>query len=67
MLPLLEPDYVAQRIVGAVLTNQSELVMPRFLYVTNFLARLAFHICFLSIDSRKNAEKRVQRSSFRRK
>ena len=30
LLPILEPDYVAERIVGAIRANRRRLVMPRF-------------------------------------
>lgn len=33
LLPILQPEYVVNRIVDAVLTNQSHLFMPRFLYI----------------------------------
>ncbi|XP_036375063.1 epidermal retinol dehydrogenase 2-like [Megalops cyprinoides] len=33
MLPILDPHYVAKRIVNAVLTEQAYLLMPRSLYV----------------------------------
>jgi all-trans-retinol dehydrogenase (NAD+) len=32
LLPILKPDYVAKRIVHAVLTNKKRLIMPRFVY-----------------------------------
>lgn len=32
VLPILDPDYVAKRIVDAVLTNQAYLLLPRSLY-----------------------------------
>lgn len=33
LLPLLEPDYVVDRIIDAVLTNQPMLILPRTLYL----------------------------------
>uniref|UniRef100_A0A914D8R0 Uncharacterized protein n=1 Tax=Acrobeloides nanus TaxID=290746 RepID=A0A914D8R0_9BILA len=33
VLPILEPEYVVDRIVEAVLTNQPELYLPRFSYL----------------------------------
>ncbi|CAD5205415.1 unnamed protein product [Bursaphelenchus okinawaensis] len=34
--PILEPDYVADRIVDAVLTDTVDLILPRFLYFIKF-------------------------------
>ncbi|GHV23028.1 hypothetical protein FACS189494_10620 [Spirochaetia bacterium] len=39
LLPILKSEYVARRIVGAVLTNRKRVVLPRFVY-TIFLLRL---------------------------
>lgn len=36
-IPLLDPNYAAQRIVDAVLKNQMVLVIPRFFYSMLFL------------------------------
>ncbi|XP_054721802.1 short-chain dehydrogenase/reductase family 16C member 6-like [Uloborus diversus] len=33
----LEPDYVAERVISAVLCNQEIILMPRFFYVLNIL------------------------------
>ncbi|KAJ8372994.1 hypothetical protein AAFF_G00272310 [Aldrovandia affinis] len=33
VLPLLEPDYVAKKIVNAILTNEAYLLLPKSLYV----------------------------------
>jgi hypothetical protein len=40
LLPILKPEYVAKRIVDAVLTDQPELIMPKFLYFAKALSRL---------------------------
>lgn len=37
LLPFLEPDYVVDKIVDAVLTNQAVLCIPRFVYTMSFL------------------------------
>eukprot|EP01137_Pigoraptor_chileana_P010434 Opistho-2@60068 len=37
ILPFLEPEYVADKIVDAVRTNQAILMLPRILYVMPFL------------------------------
>ena len=37
LLPTLEPQYVVSRIVGAVLRNQEELVIPRLMYFMGIL------------------------------
>jgi all-trans-retinol dehydrogenase (NAD+) len=39
LLPILEPDYVADRIVDAIRKNKRRLLLPRFVYTT-WLARL---------------------------
>jgi len=39
LLPLLEPEYVADKIVNAVLTSQEMLCLPRFLNVLNGLKK----------------------------
>lgn len=39
LLPILKPEYVARRIVGAILRRKKRLIMPRFVYAT-FLLRL---------------------------
>lgn len=36
LLPVLDPEYVADRIISAVRQNQEMLVMPRILYVLHF-------------------------------
>ena len=33
ILPILKPDYVARRIVTAIIRNRARLLMPRFVYV----------------------------------
>uniref|UniRef100_A0AC34QR37 Uncharacterized protein n=2 Tax=Panagrolaimus sp. JU765 TaxID=591449 RepID=A0AC34QR37_9BILA len=37
-LPILEPEYVVEKIVEAVLTNQADVYMPRYCYVLAGLA-----------------------------
>ncbi|NXM10788.1 RDHE2 dehydrogenase, partial [Ploceus nigricollis] len=37
MLPILDPEYVAERIISAIRQNQEMLVIPRILYVLCFL------------------------------
>ena len=37
LLPALEPQYVVNRIVSAVLRNQEELVIPRLMYFMDFM------------------------------
>jgi all-trans-retinol dehydrogenase (NAD+) len=39
LIPILDPEYVADRIVGAIRKDQRRLVMPRFVYTT-WLARI---------------------------
>ena len=36
IIPLLEPEYVADKIIEAVLTNQKVLMLPRIMYVAYF-------------------------------
>lgn len=38
-LPVLEPEYVAKKIVNAILTDQTYLLMPRGIYLLMFLKR----------------------------
>jgi len=40
LLPVLTPEYVADRIVNAILTNQEILIVPRLLYVANYIKSL---------------------------
>ncbi|RWS27100.1 epidermal retinol dehydrogenase 2-like protein [Leptotrombidium deliense] len=37
IIPTLEPDYVADEITKAILTNQEMLILPKFFYFTTFL------------------------------
>ncbi|KAL2308370.1 hypothetical protein Nmel_001403 [Mimus melanotis] len=37
LLPVLDPEYVAERIISAVRQNQEMLIIPRILYVVYFL------------------------------
>ncbi|XP_060723513.1 short chain dehydrogenase/reductase family 16C, member 5a [Tachysurus vachellii] len=37
LLPLLEPEYVAKKIMNAILTDQTFLLMPRSMYLLMFL------------------------------
>lgn len=37
LLPVLDPEYVAERIISAIRQNQEMLIMPRILYVLYFL------------------------------
>ncbi|CAD5227093.1 unnamed protein product [Bursaphelenchus xylophilus] len=37
LLPIMEPSYVAKKIVGAILTNQVVLQMPRFCYISTII------------------------------
>lgn len=39
LLPILQPEYVAKKIVNAVLTDQTYLFMPRSVYFLMFLKR----------------------------
>lgn len=39
MLPILDPEYVAERIINAVRQNQEVLFIPRIAYVLYFLRR----------------------------
>lgn len=39
LLPILEPDYAVERIVGAIRRNKRRVIMPRLVYTT-WLARL---------------------------
>ncbi|KAI1243394.1 hypothetical protein IHE44_0000998 [Lamprotornis superbus] len=45
LLPVLDPEYVAERIISAVRQNQEMLVIPRILYVLHFLRRRFNHHC----------------------
>lgn len=38
LLPMLKPQYVVDRIVDAVLTDQAQLFLPRFLYFVKALS-----------------------------
>ncbi|KAI6225076.1 hypothetical protein M3Y99_01379600 [Aphelenchoides fujianensis] len=40
LLPILQPEYVVARIVEAVLTDQPQLFLPRFLYIAKALAAI---------------------------
>ncbi|XP_027732645.1 epidermal retinol dehydrogenase 2-like isoform X2 [Vombatus ursinus] len=44
LLPILEPDYVVNKIMNAILEEQVYLFMPRFLYFVLFLKRTATYI-----------------------
>ncbi len=47
MIPFLEPDYVAEKVVEAVLTNQKLLMMPRLMYFLYALKGFEFiNYCF---------------------
>ena len=47
MIPFLEPDYVAEKVVEAVLTNQKLLMMPRSMYFLYALKGFEFiNYCF---------------------
>uniref|UniRef100_A0A1I8HPE8 RDH8 dehydrogenase n=1 Tax=Macrostomum lignano TaxID=282301 RepID=A0A1I8HPE8_9PLAT len=37
LLPVMDPDYVIDKMVQAILTNQELLVLPRLLYYTNII------------------------------
>jgi len=39
LMPILEPEYVADRIIGAIRTNRQRIIMPRFVFLT-YLVRL---------------------------
>jgi hypothetical protein len=39
-MPILEPEYAADLIVDAVLTNSYVLMMPRFIYIIYFVKGL---------------------------
>lgn len=39
VLPILEPDYVARKIIQAVLTDQTYLLMPRTMYIITALKK----------------------------
>ncbi|NXS20208.1 RDHE2 dehydrogenase, partial [Mystacornis crossleyi] len=58
MLPILDPEYVAERIITAVRHNQEILFMPRILYVLYFLksflpvkASVILLDCFGNLDT----------------
>lgn len=36
LIPYLKPDYVAEKVVEAVLTNQTFLILPRLFYLAYF-------------------------------
>ncbi|XP_075871618.1 epidermal retinol dehydrogenase 2-like [Nelusetta ayraudi] len=40
VLPILEPDYVARKIIQAVLTDQTYLLMPRTMYIITALKNI---------------------------
>lgn len=44
-VPTLDPTETAKRIVDAILTNQQMLVMPRLLYITNYLKSILPVVC----------------------
>ena len=39
LMPILEPEYVADRIIGAIRSNRYRIIMPRFVFLT-YLVRL---------------------------
>lgn len=39
VLPILEPEYVARKIIQAVLTDQTYLLMPRTMYIITALKK----------------------------
>ncbi|KAM5314645.1 short-chain dehydrogenase/reductase family 16C member 6-like [Glossophaga mutica] len=57
LLPLLEQEYVAQRIVNAILEEQMYLIMPRFVYFGLFLkqiipSKMTLALCeYLGVDT----------------
>jgi hypothetical protein len=53
MIPFLEPDYVAEKVVEAVLTNQKLLMMPRLMYFLYALKGFEFiNYCFFFIKNK---------------
>ncbi|PAA71539.1 hypothetical protein BOX15_Mlig009287g1, partial [Macrostomum lignano] len=40
LLPVMNPDYVIDKMVQAILTNQELLVLPRLLYYTNIIHKM---------------------------
>jgi len=40
ILPILEPDYVVDKIVEAVLTNKAMLCLPNFIYIMLAIRKL---------------------------
>ncbi|EHB03691.1 Short chain dehydrogenase/reductase family 16C member 6 [Heterocephalus glaber] len=40
LLPIMEPEYVAQKVVNAILEEQVYLLLPRFAYVALFLKQI---------------------------
>ena len=55
MIPFLEPDYVAEKVVEAVLTNQKLLMMPRLMYFLYAIKGFEFiNYCFFFTKTVKN-------------
>ena len=42
IIPFLEPEYVANKVIEAVLTNQKVLMLPRIMYILYALKGLVF-------------------------
>mmetsp|Transcript_16369 Transcript_16369/g.35491 ORF Transcript_16369/g.35491 Transcript_16369/m.35491 type:complete len:312 (-) Transcript_16369:89-1024(-) len=45
LMPILQPDYVADKIINAIQTNQAFLVMPRFNYLAPLFRLLPTSLC----------------------
>ncbi|TST47750.1 Epidermal retinol dehydrogenase 2 [Bagarius yarrelli] len=43
LLPILEPEYVSKKIMNAILTDQTFLLMPKSMYLLMFLKRQSRH------------------------
>ncbi|CAD5207806.1 unnamed protein product [Bursaphelenchus xylophilus] len=55
--PILQPEYVADRIVDAVLTNTPHLILPRFLYIIKFVGTFLPQSCTDAIYDYTNTDR----------
>lgn len=48
LLPILDPQYVAKKIINAVLTDQVYLLLPRSMYFITALKKLVHHFFYFN-------------------
>lgn len=54
LLPILDPQYVAKKIINAVLTNQVYLLLPRSMYFITALKKLVHYFFYFNTLITKN-------------